>query len=281
MNKLFKLKKWLTIDDTAKHLTSIFDEPVKDYDILRFALDGHLKLSVNLVNHAHAKKLKIVSLENARTVKKDFDNGGIFFEFSKEFGLDGTPDYVLDLPYGDNQFLQIDGKIISVEGVMDLMMIGNEALDIEHEYQQLTSGIEVTLVCIEGAYLQNPENGDIYELQDHFKNDVKSMKDKNNYYPAGSLPKDSALVVRTKAISDFIDTVDNDKKTNKPLSIRTENNYLRLIFTLANSIKGFNPNKPYEAAQLIIDETGIENISREAIVNYISKAHELHSKEHG
>ncbi len=41
MSKLFKLKKWLTIEDTAKHLTSIFDEPVKDYDVLRFALDGH------------------------------------------------------------------------------------------------------------------------------------------------------------------------------------------------------------------------------------------------
>jgi len=33
---------------------------------------------------------------------------------------------------------------------MDLMMLGNEALDIEHEYQQLTSGIELALVCLEG-----------------------------------------------------------------------------------------------------------------------------------
>jgi len=56
MSKLFKLKKWLTIEDTAKHLTSIFDEPVKDYDVLRFALDGHLEISVNLVNHATARK---------------------------------------------------------------------------------------------------------------------------------------------------------------------------------------------------------------------------------
>lgn len=63
----------------------------------------------------------------------------------------------------------------------------------------------------------------------------------------------------------------------KQLNTRTENNYLRLIFTLANSIKGFNPRKPYEAAKLIIDETGI-NISQQTISDYISKAYEIESK---
>ena len=67
----------------------------------------------------------------------------------------------------------------------------------------------------------------------------------------------------------------------KPLHPRTENNYLRLIMALANGIKNFNPSKPYEAAKLILDETGIENISRETISNYISKAHALDSKERG
>lgn len=64
----------------------------------------------------------------------------------------------------------------------------------------------------------------------------------------------------------------------KPLSPRTENNYLRLILTLANSIKGFNPKKPYEAAQLIIDETGID-ISKQTISDYITKAYELESQK--
>lgn len=64
----------------------------------------------------------------------------------------------------------------------------------------------------------------------------------------------------------------------KPLSTRTENNYLRLILTLANSIDGFNPKKPYEAAQLIIDETGVD-ISQQTISDYISKAYEIESKK--
>jgi hypothetical protein len=66
----------------------------------------------------------------------------------------------------------------------------------------------------------------------------------------------------------------------KPLSARTENNYLRLIFALAGNIDGFNYNKPYESAKLIIDATEID-ISQQTIADYISKAHDLDSKEKG
>jgi len=47
---------------------------------------------------------------------------------------------------------------------------------------------------------------------------------------------------------------------------------------LANGIKGFNPKKPYEAAQIIIEETGID-IGQDALAGYISKAYSLESKE--
>lgn len=67
-------------------------------------------------------------------------------------------------------------------------------------------------------------------------------------------------------------------KVEKQLSTRLENNYLRLILTLANSIEGFNPKKPYEAAQLIIDETGID-ISKQTISDYITKAYEIESQK--
>lgn len=72
---------------------------------------------------------------------------------------------------------------------------------------------------------------------------------------------------------EIVDNHNLDKSLNK----RTENNYLRLIMALANGIKGFNPQKPYEAAQLIINETEI-NISKETLANYLSKANELESK---
>lgn len=63
MNKLFKLKEWLTVPAAAKHLAAIVEEEVTEADVLRLALDGQLKLSVNFVNHTKAKRGQIVAWE--------------------------------------------------------------------------------------------------------------------------------------------------------------------------------------------------------------------------
>ena len=42
-----QLKKWLTIDDAAKYLSSLLSTPVEPKDILQLALEHHLKLSIN------------------------------------------------------------------------------------------------------------------------------------------------------------------------------------------------------------------------------------------
>jgi hypothetical protein len=64
-SKLFKLKEWLTLPDAAKHLTGVCGEEVTEADILRLALDGHLKLSVNFINSAHALPAQVVKLGTA------------------------------------------------------------------------------------------------------------------------------------------------------------------------------------------------------------------------
>ena len=64
MNKLFKLKQWLNIDETAHHLSSILGETVEKKDIFRLALDGHLSLSVDFVNHTQARLGNIVGIED-------------------------------------------------------------------------------------------------------------------------------------------------------------------------------------------------------------------------
>lgn len=48
VNTLFTLREWLTIDEAAQHLHGVIGEPVTEADVLRLALDGHLKLSVVL-----------------------------------------------------------------------------------------------------------------------------------------------------------------------------------------------------------------------------------------
>jgi len=57
MGKLFKLKEWMTVADAARHISSLCEEEVNEADVLRLALDGHLKIAVNLVNGVYARCL--------------------------------------------------------------------------------------------------------------------------------------------------------------------------------------------------------------------------------
>lgn len=50
MSKLYKLKKWVSIDAAAKRLSLSFGEEVSKFDILQLALEEHLCLSVRIIN---------------------------------------------------------------------------------------------------------------------------------------------------------------------------------------------------------------------------------------
>ncbi len=54
MKTFLSLKKWLTVPETARRLAIIFGEEVSEADVLRLALDGHLRLSINFVNSTKA-----------------------------------------------------------------------------------------------------------------------------------------------------------------------------------------------------------------------------------
>jgi len=153
MKKLLKLKEWLTIPDAAKHLSIVFDEDVSEADVLRLALDGQLQLSVHFVNQATARRGKTVPLSEAEKVPAP----------SISLDKDGKPrephEVILGLKfqqmYPDGQVqekvVQFDEKIVSIDGIWDLLMQGNGHLDVEHKYQMLTTGVEVTDLNLVGT----------------------------------------------------------------------------------------------------------------------------------
>jgi len=249
-SKLFKLKEWLTVPDAARHLSIIFGEEVSEADLLRLALDGHLKLSVYFVNHAVARCGKVVSheeiesvfsnLPNLHSVEKD--NPPV--RMMKNINLDGE------------SFLNLDDDVKTISGVWDLSMGGSDRLDVERRYQYLTDGPEVTLDILEGAFVErkdgimciiqesfdeNPfRKGSMAELREieeyiasnnmeeekakdllsqHKKNRKeylgKRRKEKrvNDYYTADGLPHDSVLVVRTEALIDLQERLSPEEST--------------------------------------------------------------------
>jgi hypothetical protein len=281
-SKLLKFKKWLTVPEAAKHLSIICEEEIYEADILRLALDGYLKLSVNFVNHTYARIGKVVPYKEARrshcqtilTEKNisDFFEKNItddFEEFKKKlsdcdlYQKRAIMENYMHMPLedifhrsdegtiegiyiGNGRVLEFENEhVISIPGVWDLPMIGAEYIDIEHRWQQLTGGPTVTLQFLDGTFVER-DDGAMCQLQSRFgaefqvalmeeldkliqavaRNNLskekmeelllhhqeerkKCIEQKNprpcdeDYYPAGGLPEDSVLVIRTDALRQF------------------------------------------------------------------------------
>jgi len=286
MGKLFNLKEWLTVADAAKHLSIVFGEDVTEADVLRLALDRRLRLSVRFVNHAKARCGKVVHLEEVDwklvpslngsgmrlqdagepSLKTDnvWQAPAKLLALLKDVPTDEWPNWIA-LPRGLNvdgeRFLELSDDVTTLREVWDLPMIGNEQLDIEHEYQNLTGGPAVTLQGLDGAFVEG-RDGEMCQLQEDFDDNEfqsgskaaleklklrfaemmvldpteegaaeaeallnrheedrkrflerrKTRPARESYYPAGGLPKDAVIVVRTEALREF-----ERQSTDEPL----------------------------------------------------------------
>jgi hypothetical protein len=250
LQKLLSLKEWLTIADAARHLSILFGEDVSEPDVLRLALDGHLTLSVYFVNHTEGRCGSAVPIQEAvRRVVPSLDGKELLHLFAG-LAIDGE------------RVIEWRPEIVTIDGVWDLTMLGPERLDVEHSYQLLTGGPVVSLLSLE-APLVCRDDGTYCQLQSHFSDnefwDPKTLKEPYghpaNYYPAGRLPKDSVLVVRTSALRDLVSRVSKPVEgTEKPVERRERNTLLVVIAALADMAR-IDVSKPSAAGAAIESKT--------------------------
>jgi hypothetical protein len=240
VSKLFKLKEWVTVSDAARHLSQIVNEPVSEADIYQMALDGHLKISVYFPNRAKARLGRVIPYKDVprRVLPPVDEKGPITY-------VDGYPLYDLPegkLPESETPFIHFEKEVVSIDGVWDLAMQGNERLDIEYDLQQLIGGPDVTMFNIEGTFL-NRKDGMWAALQQTFPDRVivdaegKEKSIKASYYPAEGLGADCTRVVRVSEIMALQSKLDGSA-LNKALSTRERNTLLVLIGVLCKEVSG-------------------------------------------
>ena len=192
-SKLFKLREWLTLNDAARHLSIMFDEQVDEADVLRLALDGHLKLSVNFVNFTNALHITEALPEYEE------HRGRLAIHFLGQY-------------YG-KKFKVSDEVDSIVKGVWDLLPIGNGRLIIEKRYHDLKGGPAVNLLDNNGTFLRG-KSEKIISLQERLSNQhVGYPGDPRNYKMANDLPNDSILVMRTKALLELQEKIYSKEST--------------------------------------------------------------------
>ena len=249
LGKLFKLKQWLTVDDAASHLSIVFGEDVSAADVFRLALDGGLKLSVQLVNGAYGRPCVPVEIGE--------------IEWKEIPSLDGKG--VVKIAKGgrvwqdEGRLFQVKSDVSSLpDGIWDLPMTGGERIDVEYAYQQLTGGPEVTAVSLDGVFVES-SSGDLFEVQSHYadneyfnkENLKKPLLQRENFHPAGGLPYDAVFVVRVDALLELEKTANpGPDSADKPLTNRERDTLLTIIGVLCKDA-GYDHTRHAKTAGLI------------------------------
>lgn len=211
MTKLLKLKKWLTLDEAVNHISSVLGEPVKVADLYRFALDGHLILSADFVNGVRVRKGQWVNFKDVEleliTPLVDTGDGRLI-------GIPKNGEFIVD----SERCIRFEKYITTVDGIWDLAMIGSERLDIEHNYQHLVSGPDVTNVCLGGAFIQKDnvvcqvqESVDENEYMEGSKAWIRKIED---YLANKKIKKKIAKSMRERCSSEREKFIENKK--NRP-----------------------------------------------------------------
>lgn len=201
MSKVLRLKQWVTIAEAATHISGILNENVSESDVLQFALNSQLRLSVNFVNHTKARCGIIVGAKDVTWKEMPALTLGD--------GDGGTVRISTELQIDEDHFLRLDDRVVTLTGVWDLPLIGNDRIEVERQIQDLIGGPEVELISLLGTFVSSM-HGRTCQLQDNFETHglCTTKQDQNKfertYFPAGGLPDDGMLVVRTEALLEFI-----------------------------------------------------------------------------
>ncbi|TQN83107.1 UNVERIFIED_ORG: hypothetical protein FHU00_2601 [Citrobacter freundii] len=291
MNKLFNLKEWLTLEETARRLTSSFQENVSVADCLQLALDGHITISVLI------EEYKLGMLCKEHDAGKDLLRG--FIDFMKAKGA--LPNELIQMAenridsYPTETELRNYGKVLKLShGVYDLPMIGAERLNVHRLCASLQGREPTTMISLNGPYLKcedsfinilEPFNRDNIEWRidetthsELFDKKQEQFIDENNYhkslYPAEDLGN-ATLVFRRKNIEDFercqIDNIDENSSI-------TLNGCLEIIGSMLDTLKN-TPSKGKRWTQdaLKSEMTDKSNsLSARSIDDYFSTANKLY-----
>lgn len=236
MSKLFKLKEWVSIPEAARHLSQMLAEPVNEADIYQMGLSKHLKISVYFPNTARARLGKVVPYAQVPQVELPNLSGQVT-KYAQGYYLPDEDETVEIYNITESTpFIVFDEKVVVINGLWDLAMMGNEKIDVEFDLQQKIGGPEVTMINMEGTFLNRPD-GTWAALQHQFRDqkitneDGKSTTTKGEYYPAGGLGEDCIKVIRTTELVEFQSRLDGGNST-KPPSSREHTTYLNIIGAL-------------------------------------------------
>lgn len=220
MSKLFKLKPWVSSQQALDFLSLQLGESLTPLDVLQLVVEKKLKISVKLDHRFPAKLGKVIPMRDVPKRELPSLRGGEMQTFLDGYCLDPEENYTEDTP-----FLSFARDISYIEGIWDLAMMGNEAIEVENALQDEIGAQELDRHNIDGTFLCRPD-GTYANLHEKFGPKV------DGFYPADGLPDESVLVFRPEELNRFVGEIYNPQGSEKPLETKERNTLLTIIAAL-------------------------------------------------
>jgi hypothetical protein len=173
---------------------------------------------------------------------------------------DGFFEVVEGTVIGDGRVIVYDERITTIVDVWDLPMLGGERIEVENLYERSHFRAAPEMINLEGTFVTDGD-GLFCQLLERLDRPQKNDDIKNQpyhpskFYPAGNLPEDSVIVVRTRALRDFASRFDGKPEpVAKPVGSRERTTLLTIVAALARMAK-VDVSKPSSAAAAIESQT--------------------------
>jgi hypothetical protein len=273
VSKLFALKEWLSLADAASRLSTSFGEPVTEADLIQLALEGRLRLSLQILHTVYARRM-YKKLESE-------------IEFQEI-------EYTLPIQYDPEQTVRtrrepVDGEVMCLPGLCDdreLFQLGMSPIGFTRTYPD-RHVVDLPLTIFSRSYL--------LQCFDYFRGDTEGegecgtdklvIQEKNgDLWHIESyndfLPGDVAIVVRTQTLRALEQSFEPEPKIDqeKALSSRERDTLLKLIAAMAKEGYKHDPtNKTKSAVSDILADAqraGL-SVSDQTIRDKLKEAWEL------
>ncbi len=285
MSKLFNLKKWLTIDEAARHLSGVLTESVTAADLLRWALDDRLKLSVNFVNPVGVKLGTLVErndipyqdvvaangtkYKHYLAIPYETEDGSLYIYDKTDLAY--TVRGVCDIPLGEGFRLEVERKYQSITGGPKLNESPLKRVPVQVEEMDLCQ-FEMCLDEIEPldpgesmkVLVQSIFNSPLSEEQtlNFIKEKLDVMRRTSKHCIVDELPEELVFVVRRKSLMEFIESVSGvPPNSEKPLAARERTSYLNIIGALLAQLTAGKANDTTVITQAVDDFGAKQGIS--------------------
>lgn len=214
MSKLsnLKFKKFLTIEEAASHLSSIFEEPLTEADIWELFQNKHLKLSIHI-----PKTVFVYGTKGHPCGNEDFSEDGLYVGHDAVVS-ELTKGSYGHLPLYNSSFVFNSSEIIRLEhGDYDLVVVGAGENIIEKELYTRKYGKPFKpKPNWAGFFVQTFDGESCYEIKklkgnvdDHSPLDFTAPNiNPMIFLPCTDIPNDCFLSIRADALQEFKDSIE-------------------------------------------------------------------------